>query len=108
MLTSELSGLCCESIDGDDLEVEIDGDDLEVETDQVHTPLKVRTKGRLPYKRKESAVEKAINKKKSQEKSNELRQRKVAYFSSPSACLLKRFVHLLTFFMFYLQHKTFT
>jgi len=76
MLTSELSGLSCESIDGDD---------LEVETDQVHTPLKVRTKGRLPYKMKESAVEKAINKKKSQEKSNELRQRKVAYFSSPSA-----------------------
>jgi hypothetical protein len=85
MLTTELSGLSCESIDGDDLEVEIDGDDLEVETDQVHTPLKVRSKGRLPYKRKESAVEKAINKKKSQEKRNESRQRKVAYFSSPSA-----------------------
>jgi hypothetical protein len=76
MLTTELSGLSCGSIDGDD---------LEVETDQVHTALKLRSKGRLPYKRKESTVEKAINKKKLQEKSNESHQRKVAYFSSPSA-----------------------
>jgi hypothetical protein len=94
MLTKELCGLSCEpsppsrTLPGasSTFNASIDGDDLAVESDQVHSPLVVRHKGRLPYKRKVSAVEQAAVKK-SQGKSNELpiKGKDFAYYPSPSA-----------------------
>ena len=71
MLKKEFNGFSCEPSPpshtfpsaSSTFNASIDGNDLAVESDQVHSPLVVRHKGRLPYKRKVSAVEQAAVKK---------------------------------------------